>query len=191
MSDRPSRAGAVLTWTAIVGLGAISAGLGWWLGVARQEASGPPVPPGLVVVAPGERVPDLDLVDLRQGHARRLPAPDGRPRLVNYWASWCGPCREEMPVLERFARTQGADGVEVVGIALDAAVDARRFLTEVPVTFPLYLETPGPADSSVVLGNTRGLLPFTALVGADGRLLKTHYGPFPDAEAVADWADAR
>ena len=69
-------------------------------------------------------------------------------------------------------------------------VEARRFLFEVPVSFPLFLETPGPADSSVVLGNARGLLPYTVLVGADGRLRKTHTGPFPDAEAVAAWAEA-
>jgi thiol-disulfide isomerase/thioredoxin len=133
-------------------------------------------------------VPELELVELRRGEVRRLPAPDGRPRLINYWASWCGPCRAEMPILERFARDQGPNGVEVVGIALDSVTEARRFLSEVPVSFPLYVEVPSATDSSVVLGNHRGLLPYTVLIGADGRLLKTHTGPFPDDASLAAWA---
>ena len=175
------------TWAALVLFGGLSAGLGWWIGHRADERAGPPPPPGLVIVAPGEAVPDLRLADLRTGDRRPLVAP-GRTRLLNYWASWCSPCREEMPLLDGFAASQGANGVEVVGIALDSPAEAERFLAEVPVRFPLLVETPGPADSSVVLGNRRGVLPFTVLVDAEGRLLKTHYGPFPDEAAVAAWA---
>ena len=174
------------TWLAVVVFGGLSAALGWWIAHRVEDRAGPPPPAGLVVVAAGEVVPDLRLPDLRTGTPRPLVEP-GRPRLLNYWASWCAPCREEMPLLDAFAASQGVDGVEVVGIALDSPEDAGRFLAEVPVAFPLLVETPGPADSSVVLGNRRGVLPFTALVDADGRLLATHYGPFPDAAAIADW----
>lgn len=187
---RPTGTGAMPGWPTAVALvlfGGISAALGIWIANRVDERAGPPPPAGLVVVAPGEAVPALQLRDLRTGDPRPLVAP-GRTRLLNYWASWCAPCRDEMPLLDAFAASQGPDGVEVVGIALESPAEAKRFLAEVPVRFLLLVETPGPADSSVVLGNRRGVLPFTALVGADGRLLKTHYGPFPDAAAVAAWA---
>ena len=193
MSDEARRPGpgevtrAWPTWAALVLFGGLSAALGAWIAHRVDERSGPPPPAGLVIVAPGDPVPDLRLADLRTGEARPLVAP-GRTRLLNYWASWCSPCREEMPLLDSFAASQGANGVEVVGIALDSPAEAERFVAEVPVRFTLLVETPGPADSSVVLGNRRGVLPFTVLVDAEGRLLKTHYGPFPDEAAVAAWA---
>ena len=83
----------------------------------------------------------------------------GRPLLINVWASWCAPCVEEMPELARFAEAQGDNGVQVLGIALDAPDDVRAFLLRVPVDYPIVVETPGPGDASVQLGNTQGLLP--------------------------------
>ncbi|MFH2078611.1 MAG: TlpA family protein disulfide reductase, partial [Pseudomonadota bacterium] len=66
--------------------------------------------------------------------------------------------------------------------------EALAFIRDVPVEFQLLVENPGPGDSSVQLGNRRGILPYTVLIDADGRLLKTHYGAFPDAESVREWA---
>ena len=174
-------------------LAAVAAGFGW-LGMrarlAQQDAASPsPAAAGIVRVAPGDPAPDLRLEDLRTGEIRAVLAP-GRVRLLNYWASWCGPCREEMPVLQAFSAIQGANGVEVVGIALDHPEDARRFIEHTPVTFPLFVEMPGPADSSEILGNARGILPFSVLIAADGTVLKTHYGAFPDRAAVDDWTAA-
>ena len=139
------------------------------------------------MVKEGEPLPTLVLPELQDGQAFTVSGP-GRPRLINYWASWCGPCREEMPALDAFAREEGANGVQVIGIALDTREDALAFQRQVPVAFPLLLETPGPADSSVRLGNARGILPYTVLLDAQGRLVKTHYGAFPHAEAVRRWA---
>jgi thiol-disulfide isomerase/thioredoxin len=182
------RAGAILAWTAIASFAALSAGLGWWIGLRHHTPAPPLLPEGLVVVEPGQPVPPMRLPELRSGVLEPLAAP-GRPRLLNYWASWCGPCRKEMPLLDAFAQSQDGVGVEVVGIALEPAEDALAFLDQVPVRFLLLQETPGPGDSSVRLGNRRGLLPFTALLDRDGRLLKVHVGPFPSEAAVAAWAN--
>ena len=113
-------------------------------------------PVGLAVIRPGQPVPPMPLPML-QGAPGPIPAPRPAAVLINYWASWCGPCREEMPVLADFAGQQGAQRrSQVVGIALDGEADARAFLREVPVPFRIALETPGPGDSSVRLGNKLG-----------------------------------
>lgn len=157
---------------------------------AVQQAMGavaPPTPEGLAVATRGGAVPAITLPDLA-GTPRTLPEDfGGRPLLVNLWASWCGPCIEEMPELDRYAATQGTSGVQVIGIALDdqAAVDA--FLERIPVRYPILLDAPGPRDAGVRLGNPRGVLPYTALVSADGRLLKQRIGPFTHGELDA-WA---
>ncbi len=176
-----------LAWAGIVLLGATCAGLGWWLGQRLLWPAEQPAPAGLAVYREGDAVPaSLVVADLRTGEPIALGVP-GRVRLVNFWASWCGPCREEMPALDAFAAEQGGNGVEVIGVALDTRPEAEAFLAQVPVRFRLGLEANGPRDASVQLGNARGILPYTVLVGADGRVLRTHYGAFPDAQAVADW----
>ncbi|MEQ1513855.1 MAG: TlpA disulfide reductase family protein [Lysobacteraceae bacterium] len=158
-----------------------------------QDAMGakaPPPPAGVVVAKRGEPMPPLLLPDLA-GRAVAVPeAWAGRPLLINVWASWCGPCIEELPELQRFSAKQGAKGVQVVGIALDGPEAVRNFLTRVPVQYPILIEPPGPADASVRLGNPNGVLPYSVLIGADGRLLRQRIGPFVAGELDAFAADA-
>ncbi|KPN17643.1 thioredoxin [Xanthomonas sp. Mitacek01] len=117
------------------------------------------------------------------GDAIRVPtAYAGQRVLVNIWASWCGPCIEEMPELDRFAGEQGDNGVQVLGIALDDAQAVRDFLQRIPVDYAIALDAPGPADAGVRLGNPRGVLPYTVLLSPDGRLLKQRIGPFAHGE---------
>lgn len=177
---------ATLTWAAIVLLAGISAGLGWWLGHRVLIPAERAPPPGVTVVKEGGLMPTLVLPDLESGQPFTVSGP-GRPRLINYWASWCGPCRDEMPALDAFAAQEGVNGTQVIGVALDNRDDALAFQRQVPVAFPLLLETAGLADSSVRLGNARGILPYTALLDAQGRLVKTHYGAFSSADAVRRW----
>ena len=137
-------------------------------------------------VAIGELAGTISLRD-RAGIEHALPRP-GRPLLLNYWASWCLPCREEMPMLAAFANRQPGRGTEVVGIALDTPEAAAAFLAQSPVSFRTFVEAPGLQDSSVRLGNARGILPFSVLIGADGRLLKRRFGAFSDAADLEHWA---
>ncbi|HYM85849.1 MAG TPA: TlpA disulfide reductase family protein [Pseudoxanthomonas sp.] len=155
---------------------------------AAMDASAPEPPRGVTPARPGEAMPPINLPDL-QGQLQSLPgAYAGRPLLINVWASWCGPCIEEMPELERFARSQDKDGAQVIGLALDTPGNIREFLGRVPVTYPILIDTPGPADASVWLGNRKGVLPYSVLVGADGRILKQKSGPFESGE-IGDWAE--
>jgi thiol-disulfide isomerase/thioredoxin len=174
-----------LLWIAVAaGAAGLLASHVWQRHQAIRAVTGSPVPAATRVV--GEPMPALVLPDL-DGNAVDLAAiARGRPLLVNVWASWCGPCVEEMPELERFARSQPGDGVQVVGLALDTTEGVRAFLEQVPVSYPIVLDTPGPDDASVQLGNDRGLLPYTVLVDAQGRLARTRLGPFAPGE-IEGW----
>jgi len=190
--------GLLIVGTAVIA-GALGVGASLWLGgpgpLLRTETGRQllgamtPDPPGLAVIAPGQAVPVMDLPVL-QGAPGPVPAP-GRPVLINYWASWCGPCREEMPVLGQFAAAQEPGGIEVVGIALDDEAPARAFLAEVPVPFRVVREAPGVQDSSVRLGNKLGVLPYSVLVAADGKLVRQRFGAFKGSDDLRDWVQSR
>lgn len=153
---------------------------------SAMEATAPTPPADLKVARRGEVVPSLQLPAL-DGATVRLPeAHAGRPLLVNLWASWCGPCIEEMPELDRFAASQGANGTQVVGIALDDEAAVRDFLKRIPVRYTVLIDQAGPRDAGVQLGNPKGVLPYTVLISADGRLLKQKIGPFQPGE-IDDW----
>jgi thiol-disulfide isomerase/thioredoxin len=179
-----------LLWTAV-----LAAGLGLWAGHRLAPAPAAPIavaPAPAAVPAPaplhaGDRMPTLSLPDLDGRPLDLQQRFRGRPLLVNVWASWCAPCVEEMPELARFAHAQGGAGVQVLGLALDTPEDVRRFLHRVPVDYPIVIETPGPRDASVQLGNAQGLLPYSVLFDARGRMVKAKLGPFAPGEIEA-WA---
>lgn len=151
------------------------------------SASAPKPPPDVAVARRGAVVPTLTLETLEGGAVTLPDAYAGRPLLINFWASWCGPCIEEMPELQRYFAEQESNGTQVVGIALDDKAAVSAFLQRVPVGYPILLDTAGPADSSVRLGNPKGVLPYSALLAADGTLLKQRIGPFAPGE-IDGWA---
>lgn len=167
----------------LAGIGGLLAG--HWATTSRSAP--PPGTPAVDVIEPGERLPALVLPGL-DGEPQSLAGFDGRPLLINYWATWCRPCIDELPRLAALHARRDGDGVAVLAIALEhdpAAV--RAFVEQHDLPLPIRIEPPGPTDSSVRLGNSRSVLPYSVLIDADGRIVDTHLGELHEPD-LAEWA---
>lgn len=132
---------------------------------------------GAAEVAVGDPVPDRELPRLRGEGTGSIADLRGRWVLVNLWASWCGPCREETPVLERFHRRHRDEGLTVLGIDVqDNSADALAFLREYPTSYP-QLRSVGD-ERSDAFGSTG--VPENFLVDPQGRLALIWRGPVDD-----------
>jgi thiol-disulfide isomerase/thioredoxin len=129
----------------------------------------------------GDVAPPFARSDLG-GTAHSLSDWRGKLVLINFWASWCGPCREEMPLLDRAQKRYADKGLQVVGVAADDAAATKAFLAKTPVDYPVLIDDPASgADLSAAYGNDRSVLPYTALVGRDGHVLALRMGKFSEA----------
>ena len=102
------------------------------------------------------------------GSTLSMSALRGKPVLLNFWATWCPPCVEELPLLSSFYQENLAKGWQVLGLAVDQLAPVKRFLANAPVTFPVALAGLPGVELSRSLGNLSGGLPFTVVLGSDG-----------------------
>jgi thiol-disulfide isomerase/thioredoxin len=129
------------------------------------------------------RLAEISAPDLH-GNQWTLAGERGSIVLVNFWASWCPPCRAETPGLVRFADAHRSQGVKVVGISLDEDHDAvRRFVADFRVPYTIVL----PADSSA-LSSSISSLPTSFLLDREGRIAKTYIGAVSEADLTRDIA---
>lgn len=109
----------------------------------------------------------------------------GRPLLVNFWATWCPPCIEELPLLSRTYDKKKADGWQMIGLAIDQPDLVQRFLGRTPVSFPVALAGAGGVSLAKSLGNSAGGLPFTVIFDAQGKIRARKLGQVKPAELTA------
>lgn len=162
---------------AAVGLAALAAGAGlWWLDRASPDGPAlPSVSPGALYAATFR---DTD------GNTQALGQFIGRIVVANFWATWCGPCREEMPAFQRLQARWTGRGVQFVGLANDAPDKVARFRSELGIGYPLWIGGEDVSDLSRRLGNRQAVLPFTVILGRDGQVLETKVGAY--TETVLD-----
>lgn len=110
------------------------------------------------------------------GAALAMASFRGRPLLLNFWATWCPPCVEELPMLNAFYRENASKGWQVVGLAIDQPSSVRKFLDRLPLDFPVGLAGLGGTELGRSLGNLTGGLPFTVVLGQGGRVLHRKMG---------------
>lgn len=147
----------VIYWLVLIGLVGAFVAVTWlrgWVGEAETDPQ-----PG---VRPAFSLPDLS------GETRAIGEWDGRVLVINFWATWCPPCVEEIPELVTFQSEYGERGVQVIGVALDDRDSIQAFLDEVPVSYPVLYGVTDAFEVLAAYGNERGTLPYTVIVARDG-----------------------
>ena len=157
--------------TAAVAALALAAGL--YFGI--EQRAGAPDPAAVSALT------SVDLPDLA-GSRATLERWRGKVIVVNFWASWCPPCREEIPGLVRIQQKFAANGLQVVGIAVDSVDKSRQAAGEMGISYPVLVAEVQIIDVTRRLGNRAGGLPFTVVLDRQGRLVTTHLGLLSEAQ---------
>ncbi len=127
-----------------------------------------------------ERLQDFVLPDL-DDQPRSIKEWSGRPLIINFWATWCAPCRREMPLLQQLVDDHGDTGLQVVGIAMDNLSDVRKFIAQTGIRYPMLY---GELDASNVaesFGDAFVGLPFSVIVAPQGDILALWAGELDSA----------
>jgi len=106
----------------------------------------------------------------------------GKVLIVNFWATWCEPCKEEMPRFIKLQDEYGPRGLQFVGVAIDQADKVRAFAKDIGLNYPTLVGGYGAIELSKTLGNNVGALPFTVILDRGGAIVHTQLGPVNDAQ---------
>jgi thiol-disulfide isomerase/thioredoxin len=123
----------------------------------------------------GSPRPDFTLNDM-EGKPRHISEWDGKVLAVNFWATWCPPCKREIPTFIKLQRELGAQGLQFIGIAVDDLPEVVAYATEMGINYPILVGQSDAAQVSREFGNRIGALPFTAIVDRQGNIVYTEAG---------------
>jgi thiol-disulfide isomerase/thioredoxin len=158
----------------LVMLAAAAAGFGGYRFLASQSAAAPTAQ---------SRRPDFTLNDLA-GAPQSIAQWDGKVLVVNFWASWCDPCRREIPLLNALQAEYGGRGVQVIGVAIDDLGQVQDFVHEIPIDYPVLVGEQEAVDALAGFGAEMTVLPYTAFVGRDGHVELLHAGELHRDDAL-------
>lgn len=171
----------------IAGVAIVAAAAGFVVANFGEQQRQPDVPPANAKLAAQQ----LLALSLPDSVAKTQPIAQwkGKVLVANFWATWCLPCREEMPGFSRLQTKYSAKGVQFVGIAFDSADKVNEFSNQTPVSYPLLIATPSLMPLTAALGDAAGGLPFTVVIDRDGSLVQTRLGLWKEATLEAILAD--
>ncbi len=145
------------------GVGVMALAAGGMLAWLRRNETGVPSPTAVIALIGNRNLTDLE------GRPRTLSDFLGKTLVINFWATWCAPCREEIPLFVRLQNEYAPKKVQFVGIAIDQVDKIRDFAKEFGINYPLLIGGLDAVEMSRKVGNKAGVLPFTLLVGRDGQ----------------------
>jgi thiol-disulfide isomerase/thioredoxin len=164
-----------------VGAAALLAGaLLWHLGRPPTPAPRDSPAPPVVAIAPAA-IFAASFTDA-SGAARALGQFEGKILVLNFWATWCEPCRAEMPAFDRLQDRWAARGVQFVGLSDEPGETVRRFGESLGIRYPLWTGGDHVADLSRRLGNRQRGLPHTVVLDPSGRVVTQRVGPYTEAD---------
>ena len=120
-----------------------------------------------------------------EGKLQTLAAWRGRVLVINYWATWCAPCREEIPLFVRLQQEYAAKGVQFIGIAVDQPDKVRDFAREFNINYPLLIAGLDAVELSRKAGNKAGVLPYTLVLDRSGKIAASLVGGISEARMRA------
>jgi thiol-disulfide isomerase/thioredoxin len=155
-------------------------------GMVNKPVS-PDVTPDLSVDEPPKRtvpdvLPDIALPD-REGVTKSLASWKGQPVIVNFWATWCGPCREEIPLLKSLRKERAADRLEIVGIAIDERQAVLKYAAEIGIDYPILMGEQEGYEAAERFGVAL-VLPFSVFADSQGRIVTLKIGELHADEAA-------
>lgn len=161
---------------------AVSASAGYYLQQAREPSltSAPARPNHESII--GQPRPAFALPDL-EGERQAISQWDGRIRVINFWATWCQPCKEEIPGFVELQEKYRDQGVTFVGVAVDQLAAVRDFAERYDMNYPVLIGEQAAIDAAIAYGNLIGALPYTAFVDRDGTIVYVHRGRLPLEQA--------
>jgi thiol-disulfide isomerase/thioredoxin len=124
-----------------------------------------------------------------QGQTHALSEWRGKVLLVNFWATWCPPCVEEMPELVDLQNSSGIKNLQIVGIGVDSPSNIQQFTKKFQISYPILVAGMEGTEIARTLGNQAGGLPFTVLLDAEGRVRQTYLGRLNMIQVKADLAN--
>jgi thiol-disulfide isomerase/thioredoxin len=167
---------------ALIAFAAATAGTGlWW--ATRPSSLAASAAPGVPAISPAA-VWAASFADT-QGRPHAIGELQGSIVVINFWATWCVPCREEMPGFARLASRWKTQGVRFVGLANDDPGKVERFARDLSIGYPLWLGGENVGELSRRLGNRLGVLPHTVILDPSGGVLETRVGPYTEKDLEA------
>lgn len=115
-------------------------------------------------------------MDNAKGQEQALSLWKGKVLVVNFWATWCAPCVKEMPDLSALQIEMASKNIQIIGIGIDTAANITEFSTKYKISYPLYVAGLSGTNLMREFGNQSGGLPYTLLIGSDGRVKKAYLG---------------